>query len=232
VAQEQLDSVFDIANEEYKAGSYENAVILYEGLISAPGAKAADAHYNIGNASFKLKEYGKSIAAYRRALRLAPRDQDTIANLRFVRETVVDRIDQPRSAELWREIFFFHYGLSGAETEIVFLCAYLATALFAAACLLHGSRTLRWLALAGLCVTVIFGASIGFKWRAAASPSEGVVVAEETDVHTGPGDKYMVSFNLHDGAELSIRKHEQDWYQIELPDGRRGWIEESHVEAI
>ena len=96
VPPEQVNSIFDMANEEYKDGSYENAITLYEGLLSSPGIKAADIHYNIGNAAFKLDNYGGAISSYRRALRLAPRNQDIVANLEFVREATLDRIDQPR----------------------------------------------------------------------------------------------------------------------------------------
>ena len=147
VSPEQVDSIFDVGNEEYKAGNYENAITLYEGLLSSPGIKAADVHYNIGNAAFKLQKYGRAISSYQRALRLAPRDQDIVANLEFAREATLDRIDQPRGSGLRRDIFFFHYGLSGAEAETVFLLAYVAAASLGAAFLWLRSRRLKWPAL-------------------------------------------------------------------------------------
>lgn len=232
VAPEQVNSIFDVANEEYKAGSYENAITLYEGLLSGSEIKAADVHYNIGNASFKLKNYGAAIASYRRALRLAPRDQDMVANLAFVREAVLDKIDQPRGAELRREIFFFHYGLSGAETETIFLCAYVVAAGLGIALLLRKSRSLKWLTLIAVFLTIVFGASCALRWRAAKNPTGAVVAAEEADVHTGPDRGYIVSFDLHDGAELEIRRFENGWCLIELSDGRRGWIEKARIEII
>jgi tetratricopeptide (TPR) repeat protein len=232
VSDEQVDSIFDVANEEYKAGNYENAITLYEGLLSGSGAKATDVHYNMGNAFFRLKKYGKAIAAYRRALEATPRDQDVIANLRFAREATLDKIDQTRSAELWREVLFFHYGLSRAETETIFLCAYIAAAAFGTVLLFNRSRQLKWLTLVALFLALAFGASYAFKWRGATNPSEAVVVTKEVDVHTGPGSNYIVSFNLHDGAELRVNRLEDDWGQIELADGRRGWIQKAHIETI
>ena len=232
VPDEQVDSVFDVANEEYKVGNYENAITLYEGLLSGSGAKATDVHYNMGNTFFRLEKYGKAVAAYRRALRVTPRDQDAVANLRFAREATLDKIDQTRSAELRREVLFFHHGLSRAETETIFLCAYIAAAALGIALLFQGSRQVKWLALVALFLAVVFGASYAFKWRAAANPSEAVVVTKEADVHTGPGSNYIVSFSLHDGTEMRIRKLEDDWRQIELADGRRGWIEKANIETI
>ena len=232
VPDEQVDSIFDVANEEYKVGNYENAITLYEGLLSGSGAKATDVHYNMGNTFFRLENYGKAIAAYRRALRVAPRDQDVAANLRFAREATLDKIDQTRSAELRREVLFFHYGLSRAETETIFLCVYIAAAALGTALLFQKSRQLKWLTLVALFLALAFGASYAFKWRAAANLSEAVIVTKEADVHTGPGSSYIVSFSLHDGAEVRMRKLEDDWRQIELADGRRGWIEKANIETI
>ncbi len=228
----QIDDVFDIANEEYKAGNYTDAIRLYRGLLQGSGTKTADIQYNLGNSYFKLHEYGMAIASYRRAQKLAPRDQDILANLRFARETKRDKIDQPRSTELMSEVFFFHYGTSRTEAETIFLCGYFAAAIAGSTYLFWKKKPLRWLTLGALVVTLIFGASTGLRWYQKATPNEAVVVVKETDVHTGPGDNYMGSFDLHDGTEVTTRKSENGWYQMELPDGRRGWIRESHLEII
>ena len=232
VAAGHADSVFDIANEEYKTGNYKDAITLYESLLSGRELNTADVHYNIGNASYKLNEYGRAIASYRRALRLSPRDQDIIANLRLARSVTVDKMDQPKNTEFLREVFFFHYGLSASEIEAAFLCAYLAAALFATACLFRKVRFVQWLALIALFLSAAFGASLGLRWYRTANPGEAVVVSTEADIHTGPGHNYIVSLNLHDGAELTVRKSEGEWRQVELPDGRRGWVKASMIEMI
>ncbi len=232
VPAQHVNNVFDIANEEYKAGNLEDAVRLYDGLLSGPGLKTADIYYNLGNAYFRLNKYGKAIASYRRALGIAPRDQDILANLRYVRSMVKDKIDQPKSTEMFREMFFFHYDFNPAESEMIFMCAYLVAALLATLYLFVKPKALRWLAVAALAVALIFGASTLVHAYRAANPDEGVVVVEEADIRTGPGDNYMVSFNLHDGAELEIRKRGEDWSQIELPDGRRGWARNAQIEVI
>ncbi|UCD57821.1 MAG: tetratricopeptide repeat protein [Candidatus Hydrogenedentota bacterium] len=232
VPAQHVNDVFDIANEEYKAGRYDDAVRLYEGLLSGSELKAADIYYNLGNAYFKLHNHGKAIASYRRALRLAPRDQDILANLRHVRNITVDKIDQPKSAELLHEIFFFHYAVNRAESETMFLCAYLAATVCATVYLLWKPRFLWWLTCVSLVLVLTFGVSIVIQAYRATNPDEAVVVVEEADVHTGPGDHYMLSFSLHDGAELEVRKLEEGWYQIELPDKRRGWVKGAQIEIL
>jgi len=232
VPSRHVNDIFDIANEEYKAGNFEDAVRLYQGLLSGPGPKTADIHYNLGNAYFKLHEYGRAIAAYRRALRVAPRDQDIQANLRYVRSITTDKIDQPKGTELLQEMVFFHYGINRAEAETMFLCGYFAAALLGAICLVRKSRLLKGLTYIALAIALAFAASTVTRIYHAADPNEAVIVVEETDVHTGPGDNYMVSFSLHDGAEMNTRKRQDGWFQVALPDGRRGWVRGSDLEII
>ncbi len=232
VPEHQVNSVFDIANEEYKAGNFEDAAKLYEGLLTGPGLKTADIYYNLGNAYFKLQKYGKAIASYQRALRLAPREQDVLANLRYVRNLTKDKIDRPKSTEMLQGLLFFHYALNRAESEEIFLVAYLATVLFAIAYLFRKERVLRWLTITSLVLALTFGTSTAMHVYRTAHPVDVVVSAQETNIHTGPGDSYILAFNLHDGAELQVHGRAEGWLQVELPDGRRGWVRESDVEVI
>ena len=227
-----LNDVFDIANEEYKAGNFQDALRLYEGLLSSTGVETADIYYNIGNTHFKLNNYGRAIVSYRRALKLAPRDQDVKANLSYVRERNVDKIAQAKSTELLRELFFFHYSLNSAESEAIFLSVYCALIMIAIVYLIRRSKLIQWLMIAALLLTFVFGASTIIKWYIAIYSNQAVVVADEAEVRTGPGHNYMVSFSLHDGAELEVRKIMDGWCQIELPDGRRGWLNVSLVENV
>jgi len=232
ILQTQLNEIFDIANEEFKAGNYQDAAGLYEGILSSFKLKNTDIYYNLGNAYFKLGRYGKAIASYRKALLLSPREQDVLANLRVVRSRTRDKLDSPRSTELFRDLFFFHYDVNRSESELIFLVAYGLAALFGAVGLFWKSKAMRWTAAAGLAVTVIFASSTMVHAYREAHPSDAVVVAAEADLHTGPGDSYLTTFNLHDGAELYIHDRTKDWYQVELSDGRRGWIAANSIELI
>ena len=43
------------------------------------------------------------------------------------------------------------------------------------------------------------------------------------DVRSGPGKTYEVIANVPPGSFVAVAQ-EQDWYKIQLPDGREGWI--------
>ncbi|GAB4346219.1 MAG: tetratricopeptide repeat protein [Candidatus Abyssubacteria bacterium] len=228
----EVNNIFDIANEEYKAGNYEVALKLYEGLLADAELKTADMYYNLGNTYFKLGQLGNAIAAYRRALRIAPRDKDIEANLRHARNTAKDKLDRPKSTEVLRSIFFFHYGLSRSETEAAFLCTYTTALALASLYMFWKPRPLRWLVAVTALAACVFGGSTAIHAYHAANPREAVVVADKASIRTGPGEHYLTSFDLHDGAELEVRTRTNGWYQVALPDGRRGWLKESKVIII
>jgi len=232
VLEQQINEIFDFANEEYKAGNYEAAVRLYEDLLSAPKINNSDIYYNLGNSYLKLNQYGKAIAAYRRALAASPREQDALANLHLARSLTRDEFDSPKSTELLREVLFFHYELNRTESEIIFLGAYCAAAALGILSLFRKTKGLRWAAFAAVTAAALFGVSVFAHLYREARPSAGVVTAQEVDIHTGPGENYLTAFYLHDGAELEIHKKMDEWYQIELSDGRRGWIKDNFLEII
>ena len=77
---------FDQANRLYEQGKYTDAIVAYRGLLGKQSSAAL--YFNLGNAFFKSGNTGEAIINYRLAQRLAPRDPDILANLRFARESV------------------------------------------------------------------------------------------------------------------------------------------------
>src|SRR5216684_895 len=70
---------FKAANQLYDAGNFSEAVAAYEKLEP----KTAPVYFNLGNAYFRQDKLGQAILNYERARRLAPRDPDILANLKF-----------------------------------------------------------------------------------------------------------------------------------------------------
>jgi tetratricopeptide (TPR) repeat protein len=79
-------AVFAQAAADYDQGRIADAIHAYEDLV-ADGYVAGALFYNLGNAYFKNGQPGPAILNYRRAQRLAPRNADLAANLRFALES-------------------------------------------------------------------------------------------------------------------------------------------------
>src|SRR5215467_13047621 len=50
------------------------------------------------------------------------------------------------------------------------------------------------------------------------------------EVRSGPGLTYEVMAKVPSGGSYDVVAQEQDWYKIQLPDGRKGWIHRFYVE--
>ena len=83
--------------------------------------------------------------------------------------------------------------------------------------------------LINLAVVVVLGFSLALRLYNYSYATGGVVLAKEITVRSGNGINNTALFQLHDGAEFRITKQEKEWIQIELADGKRGWVESRWV---
>src|SRR4051812_8430889 len=84
--------VFAQANQAFDQGRYQEAVDGYQELVRS-GQWNAGLFYNLGNAWFRLGDFGHAILNYERALALEPRHPEAQANLRLAQ-------DEARALEL------------------------------------------------------------------------------------------------------------------------------------
>ena len=86
---------FKAANQLYDAGKFAEAAAAYEKIEP----KTAHVYYNLGNAWFRQGKLGLAVLNYERARRLAPRDPDILANLKFAQQRLgVDEVNTPPRA--------------------------------------------------------------------------------------------------------------------------------------
>src|SRR5437868_1528783 len=83
--------VFDAAKTP---ADYRESAALLESLL-ADGFRNGAVFYNLGNAYFRAGEYGRSIAAYRKAKPYRPRDPYLEANLRQALSVAPGRLPEP-----------------------------------------------------------------------------------------------------------------------------------------
>src|ERR1051326_208675 len=88
----QPDADFAKANEEFAQGHFKEAITGYEALISA-GQWNPNLFYDLGNAYFRTKDFGRAILNYERALALDRHHPEARANLQIAR-------DEARALEL------------------------------------------------------------------------------------------------------------------------------------
>lgn len=222
-AQEWADR-FDAGLRQYEAEEYDAARESFADALAAGGDGAA-VHYNLANCHFKTGSLGPAIYHYRRALKLAPRDEDVRANLEYARFLALDQIDDEqaptdRRVELWLD------RLTPAEAFLAPMVLFVLAGLAALAWQFSPRGGTRWrrtaFVLLGLwAVALTAAAAVTARSR---EHAEAVVLAPEIEVRNGPGETFETAFVLHEGAEVVVEGERGDWMEISLPGDLRGWL--------
>ena len=235
-AAEYTDSLWTRGVEAYAAGDWYSAQDAWSRLVSA-GVTSPELYTNLGDACFKSEDYAHAIINYKRALKLDPSYKDARYNLDFARGQVQDRIESVPEFFLAGWMRHLCWKLSSdawAVLCLVFLsCALAMLLLF----LLSRSRGLRKAGFfTGLVLFLLSVCALVFaSWQKNdyVKADDAVVSVPVVSVKSAPGGNDGKDlFILHEGAEVTVRDNVGEWVNIELSDGRQGWIMASVIEKI
>ncbi len=99
----QTDADFTKANEEFAQGHFKEAIAGYEALVSA-GQWNPNLFYDLGNAYFRTKDFGRAILNYERALALDRHHPEAKANLQIARDEARALELQPSRLERYLQV--------------------------------------------------------------------------------------------------------------------------------
>ena len=233
---DEAESLWETGISAYAEGNWEAAEEAWT-AIDAAGLESPELYYNIGNACFKASDYAHAILYYERALRLDPSYSDARFNLEFTQEFIQDRIESVPEFFLKTWVRKIDYLLSsGAWTVLFFI--FLALALACILLYLLGGETAKRrtgffgsiiaMLIAVMCLA--FAASQRADYNKADS---AIVTTPVASVKSSPGaDSAKDLFILHEGTKVEILDSVGEWCNIELSDGRQGWMKSSDFEVI
>jgi tetratricopeptide (TPR) repeat protein len=218
---------FSLANKLYAEGKFADAADTYEKIL-ASGKSSPNLFFNYGNAEFKAGNLGKAIAAYRRAELLAPGDSDIRANLDFARKQVQGTTV---SESVWRD---WLGQLTLNEWAILAAIAFWMTFILFAAKQIRPALApkLRGATFALISLTILFGAATGLQAAEHFSRQTAVVISNDAVAKSGPFDDAQNAFAVHDGSELSVLDHHDNWIQVADGTGKIGWLQLKQVEVL
>ncbi|MEW6097095.1 MAG: SH3 domain-containing protein [bacterium] len=222
------------ANQYYKDEDYTKAISLYQQIIDS-GVKDGVVFYNLGNALLKNGQLGKAILSYERAKRVLPRDKDIKANLTYANLLTIDKLSAKKGL-LTTWISKSHLFLNiNEQTVIIFIIYLLITALIILYIFIDRKNIRRLFVALGIILLVSFLIlliSVSIKIRSVVQTNEAIVIVSKVEVKSGPEDELETIFFIHEGTKVKIEEVRGDWYQIELLDGKTGWISGKTVEQI
>ena len=235
-AESYPDSLWRVGVEAYTAGDYASALSAWEGVRDT-GLQSPELSYNLGNAYFKTGETARAILWYERALKADPSDSDAAYNLEYARSLTQDRIDAVPEFILktWgRKMCWLLPSNAWAVLSLVLLAVTLALALLF---LLGPSRRSRkagfFAGILALLLTFLCWGFAHWQWSDARRRDSAIVMRPVTAVKSSPSaESGKDLFILHEGTKVRILDSVSGYTDIQLADGRQGWISTSDLEVI
>ena len=221
------ESVFALANKAYSENRFQDAADGYQSLLNS-GHWNASLFYDLGNARYRLGDFGQAILNYERALALDPRHPEAEANLRLAR-------DEARALEMRRDRLERYLSMATVKQYSIagaigfWLAIFVTTQLF-----LSRPRSAGRLALLALgiliCGLSIFGIVTlenGVRGNALA-----VVTGKNIEARLATADNAKSILVLPAGSEIKILSERGDWIYALLPNDEHGWIPSSGAERV
>jgi tetratricopeptide (TPR) repeat protein len=226
-ARAEQNPVFAKATQDYSEGHFQEAVDGYQNLVST-GQRNANLFYNLGNAWFRLGNFGEAILNYERALALDPHHPEAAANLRLVR-------DEARALELKRGWLdrYVEAGTS-AQYSIAASIAFWFVVFCGARLFFSRRRSAALVSLIVLSIAVFAGAvfalyslETGRKGKALA-----IVTGKKIEARLATADNASSVLALPPGSEIQILSQRGDWLYAALPNDLRGWIPANGAQLV
>lgn len=212
-------------NADESRDLYQKAAAAFTALADA-GVRNPALEYNLGNAYFRLGKPGRAIVHYRRGLRLDPTHTALNENLAYARNRVEPYIAPPATRQL-RERLFFWTNRASAEARYRFtLWASVAGWAGLAVWLTYRSRPLLILSLLAIVFALANAGSVAWQLHEEAARPSAVIVDGRYTLRLGRGEGYDPALNqpLGPGVEVNILSERADWAEIQLADGKTGWL--------
>ena len=230
------DSLFRAGVEAYTAGDYASALRDWQD-VEATGLMSKELYYNLGNAYFKDSQIAPAILWYERALRLDPSDADVRYNLEYARALTQDKIEEVP------EIFFEQWGRSmcyrlpsnaWAVIGLVFLALCVGCVLLFLLGSTPGRRRLGFFGgIAALLIALLGWDFAQWQRQEARRQDLAIVMKPVVSVKSSPSEGSAKDlFILHEGTRVRILDNVGGYAQIEIADGRQGWIPRREMEVI
>lgn len=229
------DSLWNAGVQAYADGNWKEASGNWIAITDA-GLESPELYCNIGDAFFKQREYALAILYYERSLKLDPSYSDARFNLEYANSLIQDRMDSVPEFFLRTWVRKLSYLMSSGSWAVLFLLLFALTLSMVLLFLLSRSLRLRKTGFyASLVLILLSAATLGFSLSqkdAMLSRDKAIVMSPVTSVKSSPDNASTDLFVLHEGAKVTILESVGTWSNIELQDGRQGWIPDADIECI
>ena len=227
------DGLWQAGVEAYNASQWAEAAASWQ-AIADQGLGSAELYYNLGNAFFKQDDIAHAILWYERSLKADPSFADARHNLEFARTRTQDRIEEVPEffLETWgRKLCWLLSSDVWAVLFLVFLAATLAMVLLFVLGRGGARKAGFFVGIALLLVSLLCLDFAFWQRTEGRSHDQAIVTTAVSEVKSSPGSGVNL-FVLHEGTKVKVLEQVGEWSNVELADGRQGWMKNDSAERI
>lgn len=223
------------ADSAYMKGNYNSAIDIYEALLTQ--GEAAEVYYNLGNSYFKADNIAKAILNYERALLFEPGNSDVRANLEIAYSKTIDKLDSAP------ELFLISWinNLINCMSErawAIFAIAFFILFIAAFYFFIFSKHVLVkkigfFSALICFLLVVLANVFAARQKDKLTNRNMAIIMNPSVIVYSTPSDGGTNLFVLHEGSKVSVKDDSmKGWKEIQLEDGKVGWVPAEAIEVI
>jgi tetratricopeptide (TPR) repeat protein len=218
---------FAKANQDFAEGHFKQAITGYEALVRA-GQWNANLFYDLGNAYFRIHDFGRAILNYERAIALDRHHPEAAANLQIAR-------DESRALELQPTRLEAYLQFATINQYCVAAAIAFWLAMFAIVAIIFSRRrsgglvplSILCLLVCALAIWAIHTLDNSSKGRALA-----IVTGNDVQARLATADTANSVLALPAGSQIQILSTRGDWMYAALPNDLRGWIQTKNAERV
>ena len=235
MSRDSIDIIKTEADSAYANEDFVRAEELY--TILAHQGQSATVYYNLGCTYYRQDNIAKAVLWFERAAQLAPSDEDIRFNLAMARGKTIDRII-PRHemffVSVWKTMMHSHSVTQWANMAVAaFVLALLLVAMYVYCSSVPLRKTGFFGAIVALMLCLVFNLLAYNLRNYNRTHTAGIVMEPAVTVRSTPTASGTDLFVIHEGTRVEIRDNSmRDWAEIQIADGKVGWIEKKTYEAI
>lgn len=219
----------------YMQNDYATAIQIYEQLLEK--GEAAEVYYNLGNSYYKTDNIAHAILNYERALILQPGNADIRANLDIARSKTIDKVTPIPEVFFITWIHTLSNSMSSDKWAKTSIACFLLFLILLGVFLLGKRTSFKKTGFIGaifmLFVCVVSNVFSAQQKQSRLERNQAIVLTPSITVRSTPSESGTSLFVIHEGHKVEIKDNSMhEWKEIELEDGKVGWIPASSIEII
>ncbi len=219
----------------YMQNDYATAIQIYEQLLE--NGEAAEVYYNLGNSYYKTDNIAHAILNYERALILQPDNADIRANLDIARSKTIDKVTPIPEVFFITWIHTLSNSMSSDKWAKTSIACFLLFLILLGVFLLGKRTSFKKTGFIGaifmLFVCVVSNVFSAQQKQSRLERNQAIVLTPSITVRSTPSESGTSLFVIHEGHKVEIKDNSMhEWKEIELEDGKVGWIPASSIEII